>query len=51
MADSKPDVVKDLLAKLDEAKKQERMPDLASQIPEPKGDSKNFGGIWAPGWC
>ena len=51
LATSKPDVVKDLVAKLDAAKQEERMPDLKSQIPNPAGDSSNYGGIWTPGWC
>ena len=51
LADSKPDIVAQLVAKLDAAKAEERMPDLASQIPSPAGEASNFGGIWTPGWC
>ena len=51
LAESDPDRVAAMIAKLDAGKATERIPDLSLQIPVAAGDAKNFGGIWTPGWC
>ena len=51
LADSMPDKVAELTARLDYWKSLEVEPDFASEGEIPEGAAANFGGIWTPGWC
>ena len=51
VAAAHPEVVADLLARLDKYTATAGPVDLGAARPNPAADARLFGGIWSPGWC
>ncbi|XP_078659954.1 arylsulfatase B-like isoform X1 [Branchiostoma floridae x Branchiostoma belcheri] len=49
LADTMPDKLKEMRAKLDDYRK--TLVPAINPKADPKSDPKNWGGVWSPGWC